>query len=662
MGMDRPLRILHLEDDPNDVELVGATLRADGLNCEVVVTSTCEQFVSGLERGRPDLILSDFSLPGFDGLSALNLTREKAGDLPFIIVSGTLGEEAAIESMRSGATDYVLKHRLTRLGPAVRRALSEADERRTRRQFEEALQNERQFLRALLESLEVGIVACDSSGLLTLFNRATREFHGLPDTPVPPETWAEHSSLYQADGKTPLEKEATPLFRALRGERVRNAEVTIVPRGGPSRTVLVSGQPLQDARGRNLGAVVAMHDITERKQLEGQLRQGQKMEAVGRLAGGIAHDFNNLLNVITGYGEMLAERIPAGDPMSSKVDQIRKAANRAASLTRQLLAFSRKQVIEPRVLDLNDLLAEIDKMLRRMIGEDIELTTLQGPSLGRIKADPGQIEQIVMNLVVNARDAMPQGGKLSLETGNVDLDQGYARRHAGARAGPYVALTVSDTGVGMDAETQSHIFEPFFTTKEMGKGTGLGLATVYGIVKQNGGYIEVQSSPNRGTTFRIYLPRVQERADASRTRETQDPPRGTETILVVEDETAVRQVVREALQGFGYTVLETGEPEDGLAICAAHPGPIHLLIADVVMPRMNGRLLAQQLTLKRPDMKVLYMSGYTDSAIVQHGILERGVFFLQKPFALTTLASKVREVLDSEGAGTAPGGRRRSAG
>jgi len=465
MGPDRPLQILHLEDDPNDAELVGATLVADGLDCEVKITSTREEFVAVLEQGKADLILSDFSLPGFDGLSALEIARRRSGDLPFIIVSGTLGEEAAIESLRRGATDYVLKHRLTRLGPAVRRALNEADERRKRGQSEEALANERQFLRAMLESLEVGIVACDSNGILTLFNRATREFHGLPEAPLPPERWAEHYGLYDADGKTPLKKEATPLFRALRGERVRNAEIVILPKNGPQRTTLVAGQPILDAQGRKLGAVVAMHDITERKQLEGQLRQAQKMEAVGRLAGGIAHDFNNLLNVITGYGEMLSEHLPDGDPMGVKVDQIKKAAYRAASLTRQLLAFSRKQVIEPRVLDLNSVLEEMDKMLRRVIGEDIELTTVQGKQLGRIKADPGQIEQILMNQVVNARDAMPQGGKLTLETANADLDQAFTSRHPGARSGPYVVLAVSDTGTGMDAEVQSHIFEPFFTTK-----------------------------------------------------------------------------------------------------------------------------------------------------------------------------------------------------
>src|SRR6266850_7691862 len=466
MGSNRPLRILHLEDDPNDVELVGATLEADGLDCDRKVTSTREEFVSVLEQGNLDLVLSDFSLPGFDGLRALEIARRRSRDLPFIIVSGTLGEEAAIESLRSGATDYVLKHRLTRLGPAVRRALNEAEERRKRGQFEETLANERQFLRTMLESLEVGIVACDSNGILTLFNRATRELHGLPETPIPPEHWSEHYSLYEVDGRTPLKKEAIPLFRALQGEHVRNAEIVILPRNGPPRTLLVGGQPIMDPQGRKVGAVVALHDITERKQLEGQLRQAQKMEAVGQLAGGIAHDFNNLLNVIMGYGELLMERLGDDGPMRDKVGQIRNAAERAAVLTRQLLAFSRKQVMQPRVLDLNALLGETDKMLRRLIGEDVELVTVRAPDLWRTKVDPGQIEQIIMNLVVNARDAMPQGGRLTLETSNVILDEEYAWHHHGARQGRYVMLAAGDTGIGMDAETQTRIFEPFFTTKE----------------------------------------------------------------------------------------------------------------------------------------------------------------------------------------------------
>jgi PAS domain S-box-containing protein len=649
-----PLRILHLEDEPNDAELIRETLERDGLICEVDVATGREEFLAALERGNPELILSDFSLPGFDGPSALRIVREKTPELPFILVSGTLGEEAAIESLRSGATDYVLKHRLTRLGPAVRRAIEEAAERRKRRQVEDTLHHDRQFLRALLESLEVGVVACDAEGVLTHFNRAAREFHGLPDLGGMPQLDLVRACLLRADGKTRMSDEDLPILRALRGERVRNAEGTLALPDAPPRSVLMGGRPLVDAQGRRLGAVIAIQDITERKQLEGQLRQAQKMEAVGRLAGGIAHDFNNLLNVITGYGEMLSDHFKEADPMHARVEQIKKAAQRAAALTRQLLAFSRKQVIEPRVIDLNALLADTDKMLRRVIGEDIELTTVEGKDLGRVKADPGQIEQIIMNLIINARDAMPDGGRIQIETANAELDAAYARQHPGARAGLYVMLGVSDDGVGMDAEIQSHVFEPFFTTKETGKGTGLGLATVYGIVKQNNGYISLSSEPGKGAAFQIYLPRVYENPEAAQAREPALPPRGSETVLVVEDEDAVRHVVREALRQFGYTVLDTGDAEAGLRLAETHPGPIHLLVTDMVMPKMSGRMLAQQVQARRSDTRVLYMSGYTDSSIVQQGVLERGLAFLQKPFTLKALAAKVRQTIDATEGDAAP--------
>ena len=649
-----PLRILHLEDEPNDAELIRQTLARDGLICEVDVATGRDEFLAALERGDPELILSDFSLPGFDGPSALRIVRERTPELPFILVSGTLGEEAAIESLRSGATDYVLKHRLTRLGPAVRRAIEEAAERRRRRQVEDTLHHDRQFLRALLESLEVGVVACDAQGALTHFNRAARDFHGLPDLGGIPRMDLIRACLLRADGKSRMSEEDLPILRALRGERVRNAEGTLILPDAPPRAVLMSGRPLVDAQGRRLGAVITIQDITERKQLEGQLRQAQKMEAVGRLAGGIAHDFNNLLNVITGYGEMLGDHFATNDPMHARVEQIKKAAQRAAALTRQLLAFSRKQVIEPRVLDLNTLLADTDRMLRRVIGEDVELTTVEGKDLGRIKADPGQIEQIVMNLIINARDALPQGGRIRIETANAELDAAYAGQHPGARAGLYVMLAVSDDGVGMDAEIQSHVFEPFFTTKETGKGTGLGLATVYGIVKQNNGYISLSSEPGKGASFQIFLPRVYEIPEAAQAREPAFPPRGSETVLVVEDEDAVRHVVREALRQFGYTVLESGDAEEGLRMAQTHQGPIHLLVTDMVMPKLSGRMLAQQVQAHRSDIRVLYMSGYTDSSIVQQGVLERGLAFLQKPFTLKALAAKVRQTLDAPAGDTSP--------
>ncbi len=534
---------------------------------------------------------------------------------------------------------------------AARRALDRAEEPSRRGQAEEALANEREFLRAILDRVEAGIVACDSRGVVTLLNRAARSMHGLPETSGMPDRWTQENDLYRPDGKTRLTDGENPLRRALQGETVRNVELLIVPKNGPSRTVLASGQPIADAQGRTRGAVIAMQDITDRKLLESQLRQAQKMEAIGLLAGGVAHDFNNLLNVILGYSEMVLTDIGTDDPHRPRIEQVHKAGERAASLTRQLLAFSRKQVLQPRVLDLNALIGEMEKMLRRLISEDIELAIRARPGALGIKADPGQIEQVAMNLVVNARDAMPQGGRLTIETGSVELDDRFVRDHPGSRPGAYVRLAIGDTGCGMTPEILARIFEPFFTTKEAGKGTGMGLATVYGIVKQSGGYIDVQSEPGRGTTFSVYLPPTLEATETTDLRHPAASPRGAETILLVEDDPGVRGVVRDSLRSYGYTILESGDPEEGIGLCERHPGAIHLLMTDVILPKMSGRALATRLSALRPDMRILFMSGYTDDAIGQHGVLDRGVDFLQKPFQVTVMVRKVREVLDKRRSG-----------
>ena len=645
--MEKILNILHLEDDTNDAELVQATLGADGLRCNIEIVCTREQFRSVVERGNLDLVLSDYSLPSFDGLSALQVVREIAPDVPFILVSGTIGEEAAIESLRNGATDYILKHRLSRLAPAVNRALTEAEERRARHKAESSLEKERAFLKAVLDTIEAGIVVCDANGVLTLFNRAARELHGLPEQAITPEKWAKHYRLFQPDGKTLLEKEMIPLFRALQGEHVQDVEMMIVPRDGPARTVLASARPLPHTDGRNPGAVVAMHDITERKSLEEQLRLSQKIDAVGRLAGGIAHDFNNLLNVIIGYSDLALMDLIPGHPSRDKIEQVYQAGQSAASLTRQLLAFSRKQVIEPRVLEINVVLTEIQKMLRRLIGEDIELVFRMDAKEGLVKADPGQVEQVVMNLVVNARDAMPDGGTLTIETAEVDLDQDNAPWQTGFEPGPYVTLAVSDTGTGMSPTVQARIFEPFFTTKERGRGTGLGLATVYGIVKQSGGNICVQSEVGHGTAFTIYLPRTEEPAEVSASKEVVALPVGNETILVAEDEAVIRDLIHHGLSANGYSVLLAGSGLEAEQIARNYKGQIQLLITDVIMPKMSGADLARRLLDVRPELRVLYMSGYTDDSVGQHGVPSGAVAFLQKPFSMNALARKVREVLDA---------------
>jgi nitrogen-specific signal transduction histidine kinase/ActR/RegA family two-component response regulator len=396
-------------------------------------------------------------------------------------------------------------------------------------------------------------------------------------------------------------------------------------------------------------AATAVENVTliEREQAtEEQLRQSQKMDAIGQLAGGVAHDFNNLLTVITGYTDLGMRRMEPADPMRKNLEQIKKAGDRAASLTRQLLAFSRKQMFQEKVVDLNSIVADMDKMLRRLIGEDIDLVSLLEPSLCRIKADPGQIEQVLLNLAVNARDAMPRGGKLTIETGHANLDEAYVKSHPTAKTGQYVMLAVSDTGTGMDAETQTHIFEPFFTTKEVGKGTGLGLATVYGIVKQSSGDIWVYSEPGKGTSFKIYLPIAIDSTGPETEAKPTDIPQGQGTILLVEDEELVRNLAGEILGMNGYRVLTAANGIEALRICTEHIGQIDLMVTDVVMPQMGGRELAERIGTVRPETKVLYMSGYTDDAIVRHGILDDSVLFIQKPFSFERLTRKVREALD----------------
>ena len=514
--MKQLIQILHIEDNKNDARLVATLLKDGGVACDLSVVDTREAYLAALEGGAFDLIISDYSIPSYNGKSALQAATEKCPSTPFIFVSGTIGEEAAVDSLLSGASDYVLKQNLKRLVPAVNRVLREASQRR------------------------------------------------------------------------------------------------------------------------------------ELQRVEDQLRQMQKVDSLGRLAGGVAHDFNNVLTVIMGYADLVRGALPTDDPLQDRLDQIKKAAERAAALTRQLLAFGRKQIMSPRVIDLNSIVTDMNAMLGRLIGEDVEVQMALNPHLGPMRGDPTQIEQIIVNLAVNSRDAMPNGGVLTLETDNVTLDGAYARRHVSVQPGSYVMLAVSDTGLGMDEKTQLHLFEPFFTTKEQGKGTGLGLATVYGIVKQSGGNIWVYSEPGHGTTFKVYFPVVQESVEAPAPNQPlSSPVGGSETILVVEDQDEVRKLICAVLRHSGYGVLESSNGGEALLVCERYRETIHLMVTDVVMPGMSGRELSDRIALLRPAMKVLYLSGYTSNAIVHHGVLDAGILFLQKPFTPLILAQKVREVLDS---------------
>jgi PAS domain S-box-containing protein len=796
-----------VEDRLEDAQLVLHELARAGFGPTWKRVETESDYLAALSPDL-DLILADYMLPQFDGPRALALLQERGLDIPFILVSGSIGEERAVEAMKQGATDYLLKDRLGRLGQAVKSALEQRrlrdEKRRTERDLRERAQclalsadigealtrraDLPDILQRCAESMVANLGAAfariwvlnpeanvlelrASAGMYTHLDGAhsrvpvgrfkigriaqERKPHltndVLNDPQISDPVWARREGMIAFAGhplivdgqligvmalfaRQPLSEfiltalrsaadtiavgikrktaeeavqeseerlrqitentdEAlwlasveplrtlyvSPAYEAIWGrtrqslyERTRSwldgvhpedralarqmadkrfqgewaaFEYRVVRPDGSVRLVHETAFPIRDAGGRVYRIAGISRDITERRQLQDQFRQAQKMEAVGRLAGGVAHDFNNLLTIINGYSDMILDRLGSGDPLRDRIDQIRKAGDRAAALTRQLLTFSRKQVLVPETLDLGELIAEVAKMLRRLIGEDIDLKISSAPDLWPIRADPGQVEQVLMNLVVNARDAMPNGGKLTIETRNVQLDDSYVATHQQSRRGPHVLLAITDTGCGMDTATQAHIFEPFFTTKGE-KGTGLGLATVYGIVKQSGGHIEVYSEPGRGTTFKVYLPRDQQAGTAKPASRVIQPARGTETVLVVEDEEGVRNLARLALASFGYTVLMAEGGVEAIGMVERHPGPVHLLLTDLIMPGLNGRETAERLLALRPNLKVLYVSGYTDEAILHHGVLEPGMAFLHKPFGPASLARKVREVLD----------------
>jgi len=511
------------------------------------------------------------------------------------------------------------------------------------RSAQEGLRRSEVNFRSLVTNAPYGICRCDAAGNLLSANPTLVSTLGYASTT---ELVGANLASFYSDAQQWFT--SADHFRS--GRRFNSLIADWLRKDGRTVTLRLSGRTICD-EDRLVYFELFTEDVTETRALEQQLRQAQKMEAVGRLAGGIAHDFNNLLMVISGYCEFLMERIGPDPAVREPAQEIAKAANRATGLTRQLLAFSRKQMLAPKVLDLNAVVSENFKMLTRVIGEDIELVTIPG-DLGLVKADPSQVEQVILNLAVNARDAMPHGGKLTIETINVNLDEAYARTHAPVQPGDYVMLAISDTGTGMDADTLNHIFEPFYTTKGV-KGTGLGLSTVYGIVKQSGGYIWVNSEPGKGTTFKVYLPRVNAMGEVMTVQPAivaLEGARGRETVLLVEDEETVRELTRQYLLTQGYEVLEAAGPAAALKISSVHPGPIHLLLTDVIMPGMNGPELALRIGSERPEVKILYMSGYTENAIGHNGTLDPGIILLQKPFTLQILTAKVREVLDAPAA------------
>src|SRR5437588_685623 len=599
------VRVLMVEDVADDAALIERELRRAGITGAARRVDSERAYREALQTFAPDIILTDHSLPTFGAADALRIALLAAPDTPVAVVApdGTL---------------LFASHSIERLlGFAPAELVG-------RPAFERVHPDD-----------------------LPRINAALRDIVASPGTPAGLELrWRHKDGSWRHIDAVAVDRLAEPAVGAIVvnfrdvSER-RTAEAALRESEERYRTLVEGVRDIIFALSPE-GTIASLNPAFE------TIAGWRREEWVGRPAGGIAHDFNNILTAITGYADLLLEDLAATDPRRQDADEIHKAADRAAGLTRQLLAFSRQQVLQPTVLEVNKLVSDLEKMLRRLLGEDVELSTRLAPTTGRVKADPGQLEQVVMNLAVNARDAMPSGGKLTLETANVDLDEAYAADHYPARAGPFVMLAVSDTGIGMSEETQAHMFEPFFTTKEKGKGTGLGLATVYGIIKQSGGFIWVYSEVGHGTTFKLYLPRVEELAERAaapapvRTR----PARGTETVLVVEDEAPVRNVARQVLERHGYSVLEAPSAEAALDIATRYSGTIHLLLTDVVMPGLNGRELASRLADLRPDARVIFMSGYTDDAVTRHGVLEPGSAYVQKPFTPDAIARKVREALD----------------
>lgn len=510
-----------------------------------------------------------------------------------------------------------------------------------RKQAEEALRLSEMSFRSVVEGAPYGIFRATVDGRFLRVNSSLGEMLGYQ---APSELL--DATLGECVFRSPADfRRLAELLGSV--DEFKDVEMEWKRKDDSPITVRCSGRRVKGVEENSTYFEVFVEDITERRVLERQLRMAAKMEAVGRLSGGIAHDFNNLLGVVIGYSQMLKRKIDTESPLHEYVEEIEKAGQRATSLTRQLLAFSRQQILSPKVLDLNELIADMAKMLPRLIGEDISVGTNLDPVIGRVKADQGQLEQVMMNLAVNARDAMPSGGRLSIKTANIGLDEMYARQHPGARPGKYVVLSVADSGIGMTSETLTHIFEPFFTTKEVGKGTGLGLATVYGVVKQSGGYIWVDSEPGKGSCFQIFLPRIEGAVTPVEEPPSSLSPRGDETILVAEDAEPLRKLARSFLEGRGFRVLTASSGEEALQVAGGFSGTIHLLLTDIVMPGMNGRVLGETLLPKRPGLKILYMSGYTDSFIAGHGVLEAGTHLLHKPFTEEVLISKVSEVLNS---------------
>jgi hypothetical protein len=643
-----PLRVLLVEDNSDDAELILRAIGSAGFQPTSLRVETAADCRTALASEAWDLIVSDYSLPQFSAMGALACLHEHQRDLPFIVVSGTIDEESAVTILKAGAHDFITKQNLARLGPAIRRELQDARDRTARRGAQRDLKVQRDLLRLVIDTNPNLIFVKDGAGRFVLANRAVADLYGT----------SVEALIEQHDGAIGPDADGVARFDTADQEVLRTGlprfddeKMIVDARSGARRWFESRRVPLILADGTQQVLGIGTETTEQRSAQEAlrvteeQFRQAQKMEAVGQLAGGIAHDFNNLLTAILGYTELVLEQVGGNPDLAADVREIGKAGERARALTSQLLAFSRKQVLQPQVVDLNAVVREVEQMLRRVISEDIRFEIAVEPNLSRVKADPGQIHQVLMNLAINARDAMPRGGTLRIATANTMATIGEHRGDATPAPQRCVSLTVSDTGCGMDDEVCARIFEPFFTTKGPGKGTGLGLSMVYGVVTESGGRITVSSKRDAGTIFTINLPAAGGGTTSSDSGEIVTANlRGHETILLVEDEQPIRHLVRKVLARYGYAVLEATDVGHALALAAQHPAPIHLLLSDIVMPELSGPDLAQRIVRHRRDMRVLYMSGFSNR-LAGPGVLSGGVGVLEKPFTPERLATKVRECL-----------------
>jgi two-component system, cell cycle sensor histidine kinase and response regulator CckA len=645
-------RVLIVDDQPPNILLLERTLRQAGFT-NMRSTTDPHAVLPIFAEFQPDILLLDLHMPGKTGFEVMEQLKGIVGNetyLPILVLTADVSAAMKQRALACGAKDFLTKpfdlmEVVLRIKNLLETRILHLQLQDHNRSLEETVRERTREVReqaTFIAKARDAILVRDLQARIAFWNEGAERLYGW--------TGAEAAGRNVNELLRGDEQHVEEAREATMAQGEWAGELRQLTKGGKEVIAMSRWTLMRDDAGQPKSILAINTDITKRKNLEAQLLHAQRMEGIGMVAGGVAHDFNNLLTVITGFSEIVIGRMKRDDPSRELLQEVYKAGESASMLTRQLLAFSRKQVLQVQVLDLNSLIADAEKMLSRLLGETIQMVTEVEPTLGRVKADAGQIEQILLNLCVNARDAMLQGGRISVLTRNIELGEGCAREHPHVKPGRYVLLAVRDTGAGMDEATKARVFEPFFTTKEPGKGTGLGLATVFGIVKQSGGSVEFESAPGRGTTFRIYLPRVEETVPASPSSvDASKAPRGTETLLLVDDDAGVRGLVRLALQTFGYQVLDAADGAAALRVSVAHQAPIQLLVTDVVMPGMSGRELADRLTALRPGLKVLYLSGYTDDAIVRNGVATSGIAFLAKPLTPGMLARKVRLVLDENG-------------